>query len=76
MLNVLPFVERFTIINADTITYEATVDDSKTFLRPWKMAGAFTRADKDYELLEHACYEGNKDLWLQFPIPLPLPSPR
>ena len=62
-------VERFTILDADTIAYEATIEDPKTFTRSWKTAGAFTRAEKGYELFEHACSEGNKSLWLEFGLP-------
>ena len=53
-------VERFTIVNSDTIAYTATIDDPKVFTRPWTMAGSFHRADAGYELFEYACHEGNQ----------------
>jgi hypothetical protein len=56
----LHLVERFAIVDPDTIAYEATVDDPKVFTRPWKMAGSFHRAEKGYELFEYACHEGNR----------------
>lgn len=55
-------VERYTIVDADTITYEATIEDPKVFTRPWKLAGYFTRAAKDFEIFEYACHEGNRYL--------------
>ena len=64
-------VERFTVVNPDTVLYEMTIDDPKTSPKPWKMAGAFNRAEKDYQLYEFACYEGNKSLWLEFGIKPP-----
>jgi hypothetical protein len=56
----LHLIERFTIVAADTIAYEATIDDPKVFTRPWTMAGSFHRAEKGYELFEYACHEGNR----------------
>ena len=31
-------VERYTLLDADTIQYEATIQDSKVFTRPWKIS--------------------------------------
>ena len=56
----LHVVERFTLKDADTIAYEATIDDPKVFTRPWKIAlDAFKRAPKDHMLYEYACFEGD-----------------
>jgi hypothetical protein len=53
-------VERFTLVDADTIHYEATIEDPKVFSRPWKVSfNAFTRAPSDHQLFEYACHEGN-----------------
>jgi hypothetical protein len=55
----LHVVERFTVIDTDTINYEATLEDPKVYTRPWKMVLTIRRLeDKDYELLESACHEG------------------
>ena len=54
--------ERFTIADANTIDYEATIDDSKLFTRPWKVAGYFSRVPKGTESLEFACAEGSQTL--------------
>jgi hypothetical protein len=56
----LHVVERFTLIDADTIQYEATIEDPKVFTRPWTIRfNAFTRAPADHQLFEYACHEGN-----------------
>lgn len=55
----LHVVERFTIVNKDTINYEATIEDPKVFTKPWKLAFSFKRADPGYRLFEYACHEGN-----------------
>lgn len=57
-------VERFTPGgDANTINYEATIDDPKTFSRPWKIAFPITRITRPgYEMLELACREGERDL--------------
>jgi hypothetical protein len=55
-------VERFTLIDADTIDYEATIDDPNVFTKPWKMAAAIKRnKEPRFELLEEACHEGEGD---------------
>jgi hypothetical protein len=56
----LHVVERFTVVDANTINYEVTLDDSKAFTRPWKLAFSFDRVKaKNYEMYEEACVEGN-----------------
>ena len=52
--------ERYTIIDANTIHYEARIEDPKVFTQPWTIAYyAFARAPKDYVPVEYACFEGN-----------------
>jgi hypothetical protein len=34
----LHLVERYTMLNADTIQYEVTIEDPKVFTRPWKIS--------------------------------------
>ena len=50
--------ERLTRIDPRTIRYEATVDDPKTWTRPWT-AVIPLRQDPSYQLFEFACHEGN-----------------
>jgi hypothetical protein len=54
----LELVERFTRTAANTIQYEVTITDPKTWTRPWKVAWPL-RLDPDYQLFEYACHEGN-----------------
>jgi len=61
----LHVVERWTFVDADTIHYEATLDDPKVFTRPWKMAFPLARRKAPgVELLEMACHEGERSLKL------------
>jgi hypothetical protein len=52
------FVERFTRTSEDEIQYEVTIDDPKTWTRPWKVSFPLRR-DPDYQIFEYACHEGN-----------------
>ena len=52
--------ERYTPIDANTIHYEAKIEDPKVFTQPWTIAYyAFARAPKGYVPIEYACFEGN-----------------
>ena len=62
-------VERFTIVDANTIDYEITIEDETLFTKPWKAAGYFTRAPKEIESLEFACAEGSQTLVNMFGKP-------
>ena len=56
----LHVVERWTLIDPDTINYEATIEDPTVFTRPWKMTFNIPRITQaGYEFFEEACYEGN-----------------
>ena len=54
----LKLVERFTLADANTLKYQVTVDDPKTWTRPWTISFPLKR-HKDYKLFEYACHEGN-----------------
>lgn len=56
----LHVVERYTIVDASTISYEASIEDPKVYTRPWKMATRVQRTKNYGELWEEACYEGNE----------------
>ena len=56
----LHVVERFELVNADTINYRATITDPKVFTKPWTVAFPFKRGAADYRLFEYACHEGNR----------------
>ena len=56
----LHVVERWTAVDANTLHYDATLDDPKAFTRPWRIAYPIDRVqDAGHELFEEACYEGN-----------------
>ncbi|MFM2123780.1 MAG: hypothetical protein RL328_231 [Acidobacteriota bacterium] len=59
-------VERFTRTGADTLQYEATYDDPKTYTRPWTMRVTLhRRTEPNVRVLEYDCnaymeFEGGK----------------
>jgi hypothetical protein len=55
----LKLVERFSRVDANTITYEVTVEDPNVYTRPWKVAIPLSRDDA-YQMFEYACHEGNR----------------
>jgi hypothetical protein len=55
----LRLLERFTRVDAGTITYEVTIDDPNIYTRPWTVAIPLTR-DDSYQMFEYACHEGNR----------------
>jgi hypothetical protein len=54
----LHVVERLTRVDAETISYEATIDDPNMFSAPWKVSLPLTK-DANYQIYEYACHEGN-----------------
>ena len=54
----LHVVERYTARSADTLNYEATIEDAKVFSRPWKISmPLYRRVEKNMRLLEYKCPE-------------------
>jgi hypothetical protein len=54
----LHVVERYTMRSADTLMYEATIEDPKTFTRPWKISMPLYRhVEKNAQLVEYKCPE-------------------
>jgi len=59
----LHVVERYTPRSADTLRYEATIDDPKTFSRPWKMNMIlYRRLETNARILEFKCVEFVEEL--------------
>jgi len=52
----LHVVERYTAIDANTLQYEATIEDPNVFTRPWKMSmPLYRRLDTNMQLLDFNC---------------------
>ncbi len=50
-------IERFTRVDADMLLYEYTIDDPKSFERPWTAAVPMKKTEQP--MFEYACHEGN-----------------
>ena len=55
--DVAKVTERFTRADADTVTYQFTVDDPKTWVKPF--SGEYNMVHIDGPVYEYACHEGN-----------------
>ena len=59
----LHVVERFTPVSSDVLDYQATIEDSKVFTRPWKIQlPLYRRQEKRAQLLEFKCVEFVEEL--------------
>ena len=54
--------ERFSRVDASTINYEFTVEDPKTWTRPWTAVIPWTKIDPAEQMYEYACHEDNYDI--------------
>ena len=54
----LKLVERYTRMGPNDMRYEVTVDDPKTYVRPFKIGFPLTQ-EPGYRNFEYACHEGN-----------------
>jgi hypothetical protein len=69
----LHVVERYTRTSPDVISYEATIEDPKTFTRPWKISmPLYRRLEKNAQLLDFKCPEFVEELlygqWRKKPL--------
>jgi len=56
-------VERLTLVDENTLHYQATIDDPNVYTRPFTIAIAYRRNTVEgAELLEESCYENNAAL--------------
>lgn len=55
----LTLVERFTRVDAHTINYEFTLNDPKTYTRPWTALVPMKSDGTPKTVFEYACHEGN-----------------
>jgi hypothetical protein len=51
----LKVVERYTLLDRDTLQYEATIEDPKVFTRPWKISMPLYRHKDMTRVLEYQC---------------------
>ena len=58
----LHVIQRWTRTDLGHISYEITIDDPKTYTKPWKNTRTFTLRP-DWEIMEYSCEENNKSLW-------------
>ncbi len=59
----LRVVERFTAMSPDHLLYEATIEDPKTFTRPWKIGmPLYRRLERNAQLMEFRCVEFAEDI--------------
>jgi hypothetical protein len=55
-------VERFRLVDRDTILYEATVTDPTVFVKPIEFRFTLKRVPADQQILEYSCLEGERSL--------------
>jgi hypothetical protein len=55
-------LERFTLVDRDTILYEATVTDPTVFVKPVEMRFTLKRVPAAQQILEYSCLEGERSL--------------
>jgi hypothetical protein len=59
----LHVVERYTLTDANTINYEATIEDPKVFTRPWKISmPLYRRREPNAQLMEYKCVQFAEEL--------------
>jgi len=59
----LKVVERYTPVDRNTISYEATMEDPKVFSRPWKISMPLYRhLEKNAQVMEYKCVEFVEEL--------------
>ena len=59
----LHVVERWRRISANELWYEATIDDPKFYTEPWTTGYIIPLAPPNWEVMEYACTDNNKDLY-------------
>ncbi len=56
-------IEHLTLVDPDTIHYQATIDDPNVYMQPFTIALAYRRIiEEGFEMLQVACYENNEAL--------------
>ena len=69
-------VERYTPTSANTMRYEATIEDPETYTKPWKIAyNLYRRVGEDAQLQQFKCVEFVEELMYGHLRASPLPGP-
>ena len=64
----LHVVERWKYLDANTIEYQATLDDPKVYTRPWTLSTILYRhREKNFQLIENYCFTHEYDQY--YPLP-------
>jgi hypothetical protein len=64
----LHVVERYSLMDADHINYEVTIEDPKVFTRPWKMRMLlYRRKEPNFQLLDYDCYAFEWEKYYPYP---------
>jgi hypothetical protein len=64
----LHVIERYMLMDADTINYEVTIEDPKVFTRPWKMRMLlYRRKEPNIQLLDYDCYAFEWEKYYPYP---------
>ena len=58
----LHITERWRRISANELWYEATIDDPKFYTESWTTGWVMALAPPDWEIMEYACTDNNKDM--------------
>jgi len=59
----LKVTERYSAVDANTLQYEATIEDPKVFSRPWTISmPLYRRREPDVQLMEYKCVEFAEEL--------------
>ena len=68
MRKALHVVERWTLIDANTIDYKATLEDPTVFSKPWNIeVFLYRHREPKFELIENYCYTLDYDQY--YPVP-------
>lgn len=57
----LHVIERWTRVSANEIWYQATIDDPKFYTEEWTTGFMIAKAPDDWEIMEYACTDNNRD---------------
>jgi len=64
----LHVVERYSLVDADHIDYEVTIEDPEVFTRPWTMRMTlYRRTEPNFQLLEYDCYAFDWEQYYPYP---------